>query len=111
MPEITDDDAAENVDGGDDEARNRIAADEFRGAVHRAEERAFLFQLAAAALRLLLIDDAGGQVRIDRHLLAGNGVEGKACADFSDTRRTLGDDDEVDGDQDQEDDQTDNEIA
>ena len=51
------------------------------------------------------------QVRVDRHLLAGNGVEGEARADFGDTRRALGDDDEIDRDQDREDDQADDEVA
>ena len=44
-----DDDAAEDVDGGDDEAGDGVAAHELRGAVHRAEEGALLLQLAAAA--------------------------------------------------------------
>ena len=99
-----DDDAAEDVDGGDDQAGDGVAAHELRGAVHGAEEGAFLLQLAPAALRLLLVDQAGRQVGVDRHLLAGDGVEGEARADLGDTRRALGDDDEVDGDQDHEDD-------
>ncbi len=111
MAEVTDDDAAENIDRGDDQAGDRIAAYELRGTVHRTEERAFLLQLAAAALRFLFIDDAGGQIRIDRHLLAGNGIQCEARADFGDTGGTLGDNDEVDGDQDQKDDQTDHEVA
>ena len=108
---VTDDDAAEDVDGGDQEAGDGIAAHELRRTVHRAVEGAFLFQLAAAALRLLLVDQAGREIGVDRHLLAGNGIEGEARADFGDTRRTLGDDDEVHGDQDQKDDQTDDEVA
>ena len=93
------------------QAGDRIAAHEFRGAVHRTEEGAFLLQFAAAQLRFLLVDHAGRKVGVDRHLLAGDGVEGEARADFGDTRRALGDDDEVDDDQDQEDDQADDEIA
>ena len=106
-----DDDAAEDVDGGDDEAGDGVAAHEFRGAVHGAEEGAFLLELAAPALRLLVVDQAGGQVGVDRHLLAGDGVEGEARADFGDARRALGDHDEIDRDQDDEDDQADDEIA
>ena len=100
-----DDDAAEDVDRRDDEAGDGVAAHEFRGAVHRAEEGAFLLQLAAAALRLLVVDQAGGEVGVDRHLLAGDGVEGEAGADLGDARRALGDDDEIHRDQDQEDDE------
>ena len=106
-----DDDTAENIDGGDDETCNRIAAHEFGCTVHGAEEGAFLFQLATAALRFLFIDQAGRQVGIDGHLLAGNGVEGEARAHFRDTRRALGDDEEVDDDENAENDQTDNEVA
>ena len=97
--------------GRDDQAGDGVAAHEFRGAVHRAEEGAFLLQLAAPALRLLVVDHAGRQVGVDRHLLAGDGIEGEAGADFGDTRRALGDDDEVDDDQDHEDDQADDEVA
>ena len=111
VADVADDDAAEDVDGGDDEAGDGVAAHEFRGAVHRAEEGAFLFQFAAAPLRLLVVDQAGGKIGVDRHLLAGDGVEGEAGADFGDTRGALGDDDEVHHDQDHEDDEADDEVA
>ncbi|MGY4439605.1 hypothetical protein ACVW04_002387 [Bradyrhizobium sp. LM2.3] len=55
-----DDDAAENVDRGDDQAGDGVAADEFRGTVHGAEERALLFQLAAPALGFLVVDQPCG---------------------------------------------------
>ena len=47
---------------------------------------------------------SGRQIGVDRHLLAGNGIEGEARADFGDARGALGDDEEVDRDQDDEDD-------
>ena len=72
---------------------------------------AFLLQFAAAELGFLLVDHAGGEIGVDRHLLAGDGVEGEARADLGDTRRALGDDDEVHHDEDQEDDEADDEIA
>ena len=59
----------------------------------------------------LFVDQAGREIGVDRHLLAGNGVEGEARADFGDTRRALGDDEEIDRDQDEEDDDADDEIA
>ena len=43
-----DDDAADDVDEGDDQAGDGVAAHELGGAVHRAEEAAFLLQLLAA---------------------------------------------------------------
>ena len=60
MARHADDDAAEHIDREDDQAGDGVAAHEFGGAVHRAEKRAFLLQFAAALLRLLVIDEAGG---------------------------------------------------
>ncbi len=83
----------------------------FEGTVHGAEERALLLQFAAAALRLLLVDQPGIEVGVDRHLLAGNGIEREASAHLGDTGCPLGDDEEVHRDQDHEDDDSDDEIA
>jgi hypothetical protein len=59
----------------------------------------------------VLVDQAGRQVGVDRHLLAGHGVEGEAGRDFGDAARALGDDDEVHDHQDREDDDADDEVA
>ncbi len=106
-----DDDAAEDVDRDDDQARDRLAAHEFRGAVHGAEERALLLELAPPPLRLLVVDEAGREIRVDRHLLARDRVQGEAGADLGDAGRALGDHQEVHGDQDGEDHQADHEVA
>ena len=111
MPGDANDDAAEDVDGKNDEAGDRVAANEFRRAIHRAEEGAFLLELAPARLRHLLVDEAGREIRVDRHLLAGNGVEGKSRPDLGDAGRALRDDKEVDRHQNEEDDDADDEIA
>ena len=111
VPRDADDDAAENVDGENDEAGDRVAAHEFRRAVHRAEEGALLLELAPARLRDLFVDEARRQVGVDRHLLAGDRVEGEARADFGDAGRALGDDEEVDRHQDEKDDDADEEVA
>ena len=50
--------------------------------------------------RLLVVDQAARQVGVDRHLLARNGVERETRANLGDTRRALGDDDEIDRDED-----------
>ena len=65
----------------------------------------------AALARLLLVDQAGGQVGVDRHLLAGHGVEVEARGDFGDAAGALGDDDEVHDHQDREHDDADHEVA
>ena len=106
-----DDDAAEHIDCRDDDAGDGVATHELGGAVHGAEEGAFLLQLAATARRLLLVDQAGIEIGIDGHLLAGYGVEREPRADLGDARRALGDDHEVHRDQDDEHDGADDEIA
>ena len=98
-----DDDAAEQVDAGDQDAGHRVALDELRGTVHRAVEVGLLGDLGAALARLLVGDLAGVEVGVDRHLLAGHGVEGEARADLGHAAGAVRDDDELDHDQDQED--------
>jgi len=56
MMRHTDHDAAKNVDRRDDQTCDGVAAHEFRGPVHRAEERALLFELTAPPLGFLVID-------------------------------------------------------
>ena len=51
-----DDHAADDVDEHHQQAGDGVAAHEFRGAVHGAEEAAFVLELLAAAARLLLVD-------------------------------------------------------
>ena len=65
----------------------------------------------AAPAGLVLVDEAGVEVGVDRHLLAGHGVEGEAGSDLGDAAGTVGDDDELDDRQDQEDHETDDQGA
>ena len=106
-----DDDAAEQVDAGDQDAGDRVALDELRGAVHRAVEVGLLGDLGAALARLFVGDLAGVQVGVDRHLLAGHGVQGEARADLGHAPGAVRDHDELDHDQDQEDDEADDDVA
>ena len=106
-----DDDAAEQVDAGDQDAGHRVALDELRRTVHRAVEVGLLGDLRAALARLLVGDLAGVEVGVDRHLLAGHGVEGEARADLGHAAGAVRDDDELDDDQDQEDDEADDDVA
>jgi hypothetical protein len=98
-----DDEAADDVDGRDDEAGDGVAADEAAGAVHGAVEVGLAGQLEAARARLVLGDEAGGEVAVDAHLLAGQGVEGEAGAHLGDAAGAARDDDEVDEREDEED--------
>src|SRR5580704_4741631 len=105
------DHAADDIDQNYQQSGNGIAADEFRGAVHGAEEAGFAFQVLAPPPRFLLVDHAGGEIRVDRHLLAGHGVQVEARGDFGDTAGALGDDHEIHDYQDREHDDADDEIA
>ena len=93
-----DDDAADQVDQRDQDAGHRVALDELRGAVHRAVEVGLLGDLGAALARLLVGDLARVEVGVDRHLLAGHGVEGEARADLGHAAGAVRDDDELDHD-------------
>ena len=106
-----DDDAGDDVDEGDQEAGNGVAADELRGAVHGAVKGRFIFQPAAPVAGLGLIDQTGRQIGVDRHLLAGHGVQGKTRRDFGNSAGAFGDDDEIYDHQYRKDDDADNEIA
>ena len=111
MPQHADDDAAENIDRRDDHARDGVAAHELRRAVHRTEEGAFLFEFTAASGRLFLVNSACGQIRVDGHLFAWDGVERKSGADFSYSGCAFGDDKKIDRNKDQEHDDADNEVS
>ena len=106
-----DDEAADEIDEQDQDRRDRVAAHELAGAVHGAEEIRLVRHLLAPAHRLFLVDEAGVEIGVDRHLLAGHAVEHEARGDLGDAARALGDDDEVDDDQDGEDGDADRVIA
>ena len=106
-----DDHAADDVDEHHQQAGDGVAAHELRGAVHGAEEAALVLEILAALARRLLVDQAGAEIGVDRHLLARHGVEVEARRDFGDAAGALGDDDEVHDHQDGEDDDADDEVA
>ena len=109
--EHPDHEAADQVDQHDQDAGHGIALDELRGAVHRAVEVGLLGDLLAARPRLRVGDLARVEVGVDRHLLAGHGVEGEPRADLGHAARAVRDDDELDDDEDQEDDEADDHVA
>ncbi|MBI4880118.1 MAG: hypothetical protein HY812_10745 [Planctomycetes bacterium] len=103
--------AAQEVDGGDHQAGHGVAAHELGGAVHGAVELALPHELRAARARLLAVDHAGAQVGVDRHLLAGQAVQGEARRHLGDAAGALGDHDELHDEQDAEDDDADHQVA
>ncbi len=109
--EHADDDPADEVDRGDDHRGHGVAFDELGGAVHGAVEVGLLGDLGAARARLVVADQAGVEVGVDRHLLAGHRVEREARADLGDAPGAVGDDHELDHDEDQEDHEADDDVA
>ena len=103
--------ARDDVHAGDDDARDGVALGEAGGAVHGSVELGFAAQFAAAAARFGFIDQSAVQVRVDRHLLAGQGIQGEARGDFGNAHRTVVDDDVLNGDEDAENDGADDVIA
>ncbi len=103
--------AAQDVDQRDQNGGDGVAADKFARAVHRPVEIRLLLDLAPAVAGLGFVDHAGVEFGVDRHLLAGHGVQSEAGRHFGDAPGALGDDDEIDQDQNQKDDQADDVIA
>ena len=109
--ELAHDDAADQVDGDDDHAGHRVAADELARAVHRAVELRLLRDLLAAVAGLVLVDQARVQIGVNRHLLARHRVQREPRRHFRNAARALDDDDELDDAQDQEHHQPDHHVA
>ena len=75
----TNDQPTYNIDDKNEDRGNRIALDEFRGTIHRAIEIRFLGNFRPAGLGFLIRQNAGIQIGIDRHLLAGHRIKRKSC--------------------------------
>ena len=103
--------ATYDVDHRDDESGNGITADEFRGTIHRAVERALLLQFAAALAGDLFLDQAGRKIGVDRHLFAWHRIEAEPGRNFGDTPRALRDHHEIDHQQNGKQDDTDQHIS
>ena len=109
--EHADVEAAEDVDEGDDDSGDGIAADEFAGTVHGSVEVGFVGDVGPALAGFGFVDGAGVEIGVDGHLLAGHGVQGESGGDFRDARGAFGDHDELNHEDDDEDDDADGERA
>ena len=107
----TDDQTANHVNSQNKNACDGITLHKFRRTIHRAVKVGLAGDVFAAFAGLLVRQNAGIQIGIDCHLLAGHRIERKARRDFRYTPRTLHDHDHVDDHQDQEHQHADNEIA
>ena len=100
-----------SVDRGDDQSGNGVSAHKLGGPVQCPEIIRLTLDFAAALLGCLIIDQAGVEVSVDGHLLAGHRIQGEAGGDFSDPPGSLCDHDKVDDHQNQEDDDPYNDVA
>ena len=96
MLQYADRETADDVDEHDHNAGYSIAAHEFAGAVHGAVKLGFERDHGAALARFVFADKAGIEVGVDRHLLAGHGVQSETRGHFRDAARALGDHHEID---------------
>ena len=106
-----DDQTTEDIDGQNQKTGDGIALHEFGGTVHGAIEICFLPDFGAALARLIGGQQARIQIGIDRHLLAGHRVQGKAGCHFRNSSGTLGDHHQIDDNQNSEHKHADNEVA
>ena len=102
---------AHQVDQKDDHAGDGVPAHELGCAVHCAIKIRFASDLATPRARFAFVDESRIQVGIDRQLLARHRVEGEARRHLGDAPGALGNDDEIDDDQDQENHEADRDIA
>ncbi len=111
MLEHADQESGDNVDGRDEDARDCIALRKAGRAVHGAVEFRFGREVLASFSRFRLVNQPGVQVRIDRHLLARQRIQGKARRHFRNSNRAMVDHHVLNRDQYQEDHDTDNVVA
>ena len=102
--------SAEDVDERDEDARDRIAAHKLARSIHRTVKIRFFLHLHAPLRGRRLVDDSRVEFRVDGHLFSRHRIEGETRRDFRDAARALGDDHEIDHDQNQEDDRADDVV-
>ena len=106
-----DEQAADDVNHHDQNARDGVTAHKLTRTVHGAIEICLLGHFGTAFFRFIFRDQPGIQVGVDGHLLARHPVEHEARAHFSDTPRPFSDNHEVDNHQNDEHHDTDGEVA
>ena len=101
----------DDVEAGNQKPRDRIALDEFRRPVQRAEKICLGQLLFTAALGFGMVDCPRRQIRINRKLAAGHPVKRKTRTNLCHPASTFGDHHEVDDQKDDEDHDPQNQVA
>ena len=103
--------APDEVDKGGYDGEDGVALYKLGSTVHGAEEVGASLNIQAAFPGLFLVDDAGVEVCVNGHLFTGHSVQGEAGRNLSHTFGTLGDDDKLYQNQNEEDDKADDYIS
>ena len=103
--------ARHDVDGGNDDPRDRVALCESHRAVHRAVEFGLSGYFLTPPPGFVFVNQSGVQIRIDAHLLAGQRVKCEARRDFGDANGAMVDDDILDSHEQNEDHHADDEVS
>ena len=74
--------AAQNIDQQNQDAGNRVAPYKLTRTVHGAVEIRLAGDFITSPQRLILADQTRVQISINRHLLAGHGIQGEAGCDL-----------------------------
>jgi hypothetical protein len=101
--EHADGQAADYVDEDDNDTGNSITFDELAGTIHGSVEIRLHFNGSPSPPGLVLGNQTGVHVGVKGHLIARHRIERESGGHFGDTTSTVGDDDELDNNQDYED--------
>ena len=74
--------ATQNIDDQNQNAGHSVAAHKLGCTVHGAKKVGFFCNFGAAAFGFFVVNSAGAQVGVHRHLFARHGIQGKACRNF-----------------------------
>ena len=99
-----DDEAADNVDKDNDDSRDGITLDELAGTIHGTVEVSLPLNLLSALAGLRIGNGTLIQIRINGHLLTRHSIQGEACRYLCHALRALGNNHELDNNQNDEND-------
>ena len=102
----TDNEAANDVDEQDHDPCHRIPFDEFGGTIHRTVKIGLRRHILTPPFSFILVNQAGIEIRIYRHLLTWHSVQGKTGTHLRNTPSPFGHDNKVDDHQNDKNDQT-----
>ena len=109
--EDTNQEAGDDIDGGEKNGGEGVALAEAGGAVHGAVELGFPCDRLAAGAGLVFVDEPGVEIGVNCHLFAGHGVKGEARGDLGGAHRTVTDNQKLNGNQRDEQHETDHVVA